>query len=180
MKNKTVFLLLLIILICVIDVYYKNKNAVYVEMPPTETTYTSYHHDKFNMQIIPVIIEIPGERDSGIRIFPILLNKANNKKSADPEVGIDLASLFSHKDFSNKIKPHHLQLGSIAIFYGKHIIEDHRSVILALTTKNNYSRKYKPTLCFGVHFCGCGFNYDSLNKKWILDMGAKFSFSILS
>jgi hypothetical protein len=180
MKNKPVFLLLLIILLCVIDVYDKNKNTVYVETPSIEMICTSYHNDKFNMHIIPVIVEIPGGRDAGIRIFPILLNKAINKKSTDPKVSIDVVSLFSHKDFANNMKPHHLQLGSIAILYGKHIIEDHRSIILALTTKNNYTRKYKPTLCFGVHFCDCGFNYDRLNKKWILNLGAKFSLGILS
>ena len=180
MKIQTVFLLLLIILICVLELYDKNNTTVYAEKPSSETISASCHHDTYDIHIFPVIIEIPRDCTLGIRLFPILHNKNNDIESTDPIVKLNLASLCSHKELVNKIKTHCLQFGPIKIFFTKNIIEDHRSVIFTLKSKNNYTQKHKPTLCFGIHICDCGFSYDCLNEKWILDLGAKLSFGILS
>ena len=180
MKIQTVFLLLLIILICVLGLYDKNNNTVYAEKPSYETISASCHHDTYDIHIFPLIMEIPSECYLGITLFPILPYKNNDTESKDPIVKLDLASLCSHKKLVNKIKTHCLQFGPVEIFFTKNIIENHRSIIFTLKSKNNYTQKYKPTLCFGIHLCDCGFTYDCMNEKWILDLGAKFSFDILS
>ena len=180
MKNKVVLLFLLIILFCVFRLNDLNNKPIYAKIPHTCEISSACDFNTININVFPMIIEVPIESYSGIRVFPIFHLNIDNKKSLGSKTKYNIASLFTFTDPTNETQPNHIQFGPIEICFSKNFIKDHRSAILAINIHKIFKNRNKRTLCLGFHFCDCGFNYDHSNKKWILDLGAKVSFGVLS
>ena len=171
MKHALLFIILL--LTQAHFTYGQEKKPIFLGLQPSITQEKFYDDGEFDINVIPVVVEIPMGRRVDLRFTSILNYHIGGEEEGISDVGFQLLApiFFRKKEMINE-KSHGFYIAPVT-GYGRNLLNDHHTYVLAIEPGYLFPTKKKFTLSLGIQLGGSYFDYDSLPDEWGQHFGVK-------
>lgn len=174
MKNLIIVSILFLISIQLLS---QEKRPVFIGLQPGITKEQFYERDEFDINVIPLVFQIPLSQRLDFR-FVTIANYHFGTTNAFSDIGFQ--SIFPFY-FKKKETTNSLSSGFYAgpvLGAGRNLINDHYTTTLALEPGYMFKTSKRFSLTLGLQLGASYFNYDYQPNKWVSHFGVKINLGL--
>ena len=174
-KSVQFIIIIGIIIIISSKSWAQEKIPVFVGIQPSITKEQFYDKDEFDINIIPLVLQIPLSNKFDLRLTTIG-NYHFGGTEGFSDLGIQLVApvfMFSKKEARNS-KSFGVYLGPI-VGFGRNLINDHYTTTVGIETGYMFRTEKHFTLSLGLQFGASYFSYDEQPNVWRNHFGFKLN-----
>lgn len=175
MKSTTYISILIIILtIANSSVLAQSKRPVFIGLQPSFTKETFYEKNEFDINIIPLIVQVPIGKRIDLRATSEV-NYHFGPSNGISDVGAQFVlPIFLKKKENTNTLSHGFYAGPV-LGLGTNLIDDHNTLTLALEPGYMFKANSSFTLALGLQLGASYFDYFNKSNVWYSHIGFKIN-----
>jgi hypothetical protein len=168
-------LLFIAILLTVNICFAQERKPVFVGLQPSITKEKFYDENEFDINVIPIVVEIPIAKRMDLRINTIANYHFGRTEKQFSDIGFQaLAPIFLRKKEIVNAPSGGFYIAPVG-GYGRNLINDHHTYLIAVEPGYLFPTQKSFTLSIGVQLGGSYFDYDVEPAKWEQHFGVKIN-----
>ncbi len=175
MKRHEVILIILILTIISLSVVKaQDKRPLFIGVQPSITKETFYEKDEFDVNIVPLVLQVPVGRCIDLRATTeVNYHFGDTRGISDIGVQFVLPVYFQMKENTKTIS-HGFYAGPV-LGIGQNQIDDHNTITLAVEPGYMFMAKRSFTLSLGIQVGASYFDYFNKSNTWYSHLGFKIN-----
>ncbi len=173
MKARTVIITLLIGI--VLYSYSQDKRPIFIGLQPGFTVEPFYEKNEFDINIIPITLQIPLGKRIDFRITTLANYHFGGKKNGFSDLGFQFVlPVYLKKKENTKTSSKGFYIGPV-IGIGRNMLNDHYTTTLAIEPGFQFPAMRSFAISMGLQFGGSYFAYDNQPNVWRNHFGFKIN-----
>jgi len=153
----------------------QERKPIFIGLQPGITSEKFYEKDEFDINVIPIVLEMPLSERVDLRFTTIGNYHFGGKKNGFSDLGFQvLAPFFLKKKETINEKSQGFYITPVG-GYGRNLIYKHDTYVLAAEAGYLFPTKKSFTLSLGIQFGGSCFDYDDDPDLWRQHFGFKLN-----
>ncbi len=166
--------LILLSLFSAASIYAQEKRPVFIGLQPSFTKETFYEKDEFDINIVPLMVQVPIGRLIDLRVTSEV-NYHFGPTNGISDVGAQfVAPIYFKKKETVKSISHGFYAGPV-LGLGTNLINDHNTLTVAVEPGYMFMANKSFTLALGLQFGASYFNYFEKSNVWRSHIGFKIN-----
>lgn len=161
-------------LIITTPIYAQEKRPVFIGVQPSFTKETFYEKDEFDINIVPLMLQIPVGRLIDLRVTSEVNYHFGPTKGISDVGAQFVAPVYFKKRDNSKTISHGFYAGPV-IGLGTNLINDHNTLTVAVEPGYMFKANKSFSLALGLQFGGSYFDYFEKANVWRSHIGFKIN-----
>lgn len=171
---RYIFVTLTLLLISNTLIYAQEKRPIFIGIQPSFTKETFYEEGEFDINIVPLIVQIPLGKLIDIRaVSEVNYHFGTTKGISDVGVQFVLPVYFKKKEIT-KIASHGFYAGPV-LGLGTNLLNDHNTLTIAVEPGYMFKANKNFTLALGLQLGASYFDYFNKSNVWYSHLGIKIN-----
>lgn len=171
---KNYLILFSLITLCLNQLYSQEKRPVFIGLQPSFTKETFYEKDELDINIIPLMVQIPVGKQIGLR-FTSEVNYHFGPTDGISDVGGQIVMpIYFRKKENAKNMSHGFYAGPV-LGLGQNLLDDHNTLTIAVEPGYMFKANKSFTLALGLQLGASYFDYFNKPNAWYSHFGFKIN-----